>query len=416
MNNVSEKKLNVAYILHRFPYITETFIMREMYWVREHNVDINIFSLLPPKDTIVQEQAKELLPYAHYSSFLSLNVIKAQLYFLFRSPSRYVKAFIKTVWQTHREISVLLRTLIIFPKSVYFAQKMEKIGIEHIHAHFVWLEGIAAGIAKDLLGITFTIHPHAFGLFMRDQKDVRAELQNASGVVTVSTHHREYIATLCPVIEQKDIGIVHYGLEVDRYKPASKQSRNGKVIRIVAVGDLCEKKGPEYLVDACALLAKRGYHFQCDFVGHGHLQKKLQAQIDRLGLQDRITLCGVQGLPQVLQKYHESDIFALPCVVARDGDRDGMPNVLIEAMACELPVVTTPVAGIPDLVTHEETGLLVKERDALTLADALENLIVDEAMRKRLGKQARIKVLEGFQIQNSAEKLVNIFRQFGNRS
>ncbi len=411
-----KKNLQVAYLLHRFPYITETFIMREMYWIRKHNVDINIFSLLSPKHTIVQEQAKELLPYAHYSSFLSLNVIKAQFYFLFRSPSRYVKAFIKTVWQTHREFSVLLRALFVFPKSVYFAQQMEKLGIEHIHAHFVWLEGIAAGIAKDLLGTTFTIHPHAFGLFMRDQKDVRAELQNASGVVTVSTHHREYIADLCPVIEQKDIDIVHYGLEVDRYKPSSKQSQNGKVIRIVSVGDLREKKGPEYLVDACALLAKRGYHFQCDFVGHGVLQKKLQAQIDSLGLRDNVTLCGAQGLPYVLQKYQESDIFALPCVIAQSGDRDGMPNVLIEAMACELPVVTTPVAGIPDLVIHEETGLLVKERDVSTLADALENLIVDKDLRERLGRQARIKVLEGFQIQNSTEKLVNIFRQLSNGS
>ncbi|KAA3660724.1 MAG: colanic acid biosynthesis glycosyltransferase WcaL [Calditrichaeota bacterium] len=407
-----QKKIKVAYILHRFPYITETFIMREMYWLRKCNVDVTIFSLLSPVHKIVQEQAKELLPVTYYSAFISPKVIKAQFYFLLRSPVRYFKAFFNMIRQTFREIPVLLRVLLLFPESVYFAQQMEIMGIEHIHAHFVWLEGIAAGIVKDLVGISFTIHPHAFGLFMRNQKNVRTELQNASGVVTVSTHHTEYIANLCPKISQNEIDIVHYGLEVDRYIPGPKQEQNGKAIRIVAVGDLREKKGPEYLIDACALLAKRGYEFHCDFIGHGNLENKLRAQIDHLELHENITLCGVQPLSKVLQKLQESDIFALPCVVARDGDRDGMPNVLIEAMACELPVVTTPVAGIPDLVIHGETGMLAKERDAETLAEALEILIEDKALRERLGKQAREKVLDEFQIQKSAEKLAGIFKKF----
>ncbi len=147
--------------------------MREMYWLREAEVDLTIFSLLSPQHSVVHEQAKELLPYTIYSPFLSWAVIVAQLHFLLHSPGRYLRALARAIRQVYREPTVLLRVLLLFPKCVYFARCIEEREIDHIHAHFVWLEGITAGIAKDLLDISFSIHPHAFGLFGRDQRDVR---------------------------------------------------------------------------------------------------------------------------------------------------------------------------------------------------------------------------------------------------
>lgn len=404
-----DRSLKVAYILHRFPHLTETFIARDLYWIREQGVEVSIFSLLPPKRTLVHEQSRELLPYTHYSPFFSWEVIKAQFHFLRHGPGAYVRALVRTVWQTYREPAVLLRALIIFPKSVYFARQMEELEIDHVHAHFVWLGGIAAGVAADLLGITFTIQPHAFGLFGRNQRDVRTELENASRIVTVSGYHRAYIAALCPGIDPDDIDVVHYGLEADRFRRTFRQGSSGP-IRILSVGTLLEKKGHEYLVDACALLAERGLVFQCDIVGAG-CQKALQTRIDQHGLRDRVTLLGALEQARVLELHQKSDIFALACVVDRNGDRDGIPVVLMEAMACEVPVVTTSVAGIPELVHDGQTGLLVKERDVPDLADALEKLILDQTMRRRLGKKARQTVLDGFQIQDSAAKLASIFRQ-----
>jgi glycosyltransferase involved in cell wall biosynthesis len=407
------KKLKVAYILNRFPLLTETFIMREMYWIRKKEVEIQIFSLFSPRNTPVHEQALELLPYAHYSTFVSWEVIKSQIFFILRSPVRYFKALSKAVWQTHREIGVLLRALLIFPKSVYFARQMEKLEIDHIHAHFVYLGGIAAGVVCDLLDITFTIHPHAVGLFSRNQLDVRSELQNASKIITVSEYHREYIANLCPRIDPDDIEVVYYGLETDRFRPMNKNVSNNPVV-ILAVGRLIEKKGFEYLIDACAKLVQKGHVFQCNIVGNGD-QNELQAHIDRNGLKDWVTLCGALEQRQILKFFQESDIFALPCVIARNGDRDGMPNVLIEAMACELPVVTTPVTGIPELVKDGETGLLVAERNADSLSEALERLILDKNLRQRIGKQARQATLEKCQIQLNAAKLASIFRKVSKR-
>ena len=405
-----EQKLKVAYILHRFPHLTATYMMREMTWVKEQEIDIHIFSLLPPKRTPVHEQARALLPYTRYSPFLSWDVIKAQLHFLGHRPGAYFQALVKTVWQTYREPALLLRALVIFPKGVYFARQMEELEIDHVHAHFVWLEGIVAGIVADLLGITFTIHPHAFGLFSRNQRDVRCELENASQIVTISDYHRAYIASLSRRIAPDDVEVVYIGIETDRFLPAVRQP-GGSTIRILSVGSHVEKKGHEYLIDACALLAERGLDFECLIVGIGPLQEALQTRIDRHDLRDRVTLLGALEQARILELCQTSDVFALACVLAHNGDRDGMPIVLIEAMACELPVVTTPVTGIPELVSHGQTGVLVEERDASGLADALERLILDETMRKRIGKQARQAVLDGFQIQDSAVKLASIFRQ-----
>ncbi len=405
-----EFQLKVAYLLHRFPYLTETFIVREMYWIRKCDVEIHIFSLLNPRVEPVHEQAQQLLPYVRYSPFLSFGVLKAQFHFFWRSPRRYCRALMKTIQQTYREPGVLLRALILFPKSVYFAQQIEAIGIDHIHAHFVWLEGIAAGIVSELTSITFTINPHAFDLFERNQRNVRSELENASKIVTVASYHRAYIADLCPTLDVNDIEVIHCGLETERFQPTDQQPPDGP-LRILSVGRLIEKKGHQYLIEACALLAERGVDYECRIVGTGPLQKLLQARIKHHGLQDRVLLLGALNEAEILELYHTSSIFTLPCVVARSGDRDGIPVVLTEAMACELPVVTTPVAGIPELVQPEETGLLVEERDANSLADALERLITDKALRKRLGQQGRRKVLEGFQSQHNVAKLAALFRQ-----
>jgi colanic acid/amylovoran biosynthesis glycosyltransferase len=403
-------KLKVAYLLGTFPQLTQTFVTREIYWIREHDVETHIFSLFNPKSIPTDEQAQGLRPYVRYSPFLSWAVIKAQLYFFHRSPYRYLRALAKTIWHVHREPKMLLYTLALFPKSVYFARQMEGLGIEHIHAHFVTLAAYAASIAAELLGISFTVHAHAVDLFMRDSQDLRRQLENASGVVTISNYNRAHIATLCPRINPDDVDVVYCSLETDRFRPASRQRDNGS-INILSVGRLIEKKGFEYLIDACAVLAESGLSFQCQIVGDGPLWEALQARINQHGLQNQVILLGALEQAQVLKLYQESDIFVLACVVAGDGNRDGLPVVLTEAMACQLPVITTPVTGIVDLVEHKRTGLLVRERDILALAEALKCLIEDKKMREQLGQQARQKILQDFQIQRNTAKLADTFRR-----
>jgi glycosyltransferase involved in cell wall biosynthesis len=409
-------KLKVAYLLLRFPHLTETFILREMIFLRRLGLDVHVFSLIPPLPTpIMHEQVQEMMPYAHYSPFLlSARLILAQIYTLLHSPVRYVRALLRAIWQAWPEPAALMRVLVTFPKSVYFARQMQGLGIDHIHAHFAWVNGIAARIAADLIDATFSLHPHAWELFMRNQESVRRQLALANGVITVSEYNRQYIANLCPRWTPEDIQIVHYGVDPAEFTPSHVPAEDDTV-RIISVGSLFEKKGHEYLVDACAQLAEKGYAFRCSIVGSGPLRSVLQARIESHGLQDRVLLLGAKTQAEIQALYCHSDIFVLACIVARHGDRDGMPNVLLEAMAMQLPVVTTPVTGIPELVHDGENGLLVPERDAQALAQAIEQLINDKELRHRLGRQGRPTILAGFDIHQTTAQLATVFQEIHER-
>ncbi len=403
--------LRVAYLLSRFPQLTETFILREMLLLCDLGLDIQVFSMLPPHSGPVHRQVQQMMPYVHYSPFLlSGRLILAQLHYVFHSPVKYVSAFARAVWQTYREPLVLLRVLLLFPKSVYFARQLQALEVDHIHAHFVWINGIAARIASDLTGITFSLHPHAFDLFMRDQENVRRQLELADRVVTVSQYHRSYIARLCPRWSPAEIMVVHYGLDPTEFEPCQSPPEDS-TLRLVSVGRLEEKKGFEYLIEACALLADKGYSFRCSIIGKGSLRDQLQARIERHHLQNRVLLLGARDQVAVQDLYRHSDIFVLPCVIASSGDRDGMPNVLLEAMALQLPVVTTSVTGIPELVHDGRNGFLVPERNAQALADGIERLINDPALRLTFGKRGRETVLAGFDIHQTAAQLARILQE-----
>lgn len=385
--------------------------MREVYWLRKQGVDVNIYSLLNPIHSVVHEQAQELLSITHYSSFFSWNVFKSHCHFLARSPLRYAKSIWNLMCQTFREPGVCLRSLLLFPKSVAFARLIEQSQADHIHAHFVWIDGIAAGVVNDLTDITFTMHPHAFGLFSRNQKSVKRQLEHATEIVTISNYHRDYILELCPDIDPAHVHVVYCALESNRLRPVQREQDDDQPINILAVGRLIEKKGFQYLVAACKQLLDGKINFRCNIVGGGTLKQPLQDEIVRLGLQDHVQLVGSLSQKQVFEFYRQADIFALPCVVAADGDRDGIPVVLMEAMAYEIPVVTTAVTGIPDLVQHEQTGLLVSQRDVDSLTAAIERLVSNGELCRQLGQQGRQAILDKFDIQKNTKTLASIFMQ-----
>lgn len=282
--------------------------------------------------------------------------------------------------------------------------------VDHVHAHFVWLNGVSAQVASDLIGIPCSLHAHAWDIFQRNPDCVRRQIELASCIVTVSEYHRQFLADLCLQRGSKNIYIVHYGLDPDEFKPAPLLNED-HTVRIISVGRLVDKKGFIYLVDACARLADKGISFRCSIVGEGPLRNMLQMQIDRQGLQDCVLLLGAKNITEIMNLYRNSDIFALPCIVARYGDRDGMPNVLLEAMAMEVPVITTPVTGNPELVHDRVNGLMVPECDPEALELALARLINDPNLRTQLGLEGRRTVLAGFDIHHTAAKMADIFQE-----
>lgn len=402
--------LRVAYILHRFPHLTETFIIREMYWLRSHDVDLTIYSLMRPKSERAWRQTRDLLPLAIYAPVFSREVLRSQLTYLARRPLRYLRALWRVIQQTYQEPRVMLLMVALFPKVVHFAHQMKVEGIDHIHAHFAWIEGIAAGVVKDLNGTSFTVHPHAFGLFTRPRGDVRRELENASAVVTISEYHRTYISDLAPDIPEEDIHVVHCGIEPDLIQPPTARP-GSEPLRIVSVGRAVQKKGHKYLIEACAILRERRSDFVCELVvGRGGRYTELEQQVQRLGVADTVRLLEARDETGIFELLRSADIFALACVVADSGDRDGVPVSLMEAMASRLPVVSTPVAGIPELVADGINGILVPERDAPALAAALEQLLDDAELRARLGSAGRATVSKEFDVRESAASMARIFR------
>ena len=407
-----QKNLRIAYYLSRFPRLTETFILREMSCLRETGVDVQIYSLLPPFSSFTGNQDfQRMMPYVHYSPFLfSFKLIRAQFYFLFRSPAKYINALRRVIWQTWHEPETFIKTLALFPKMVYFSKQIEEMKVDHIHAHFVWISAIAAQVAADLTGIKYTLHAHAWDIFYRNRECVRRQLDLPTAIITVSEYHRQYLASLCPHRKPEDILVVHYGLDPLEFKSRQMPVYDHK-LNIISVGRLVKKKGFEYLVDACAKLAEKGYSFRCSIVGDGPLGDSLQVRIDTQGLHNQVSLLGSKSQAEVKELYRDSDIFVLACVVGQGGDRDGMPNVLLEAMAMQIPVITTPVTGNVELVYDGENGLMVPERDSQALALAIEQLINDPSLRSRLGQQGLQTILAGFDIHHSASQLAGIFKE-----
>jgi len=205
--------------------------------------------------------------------------------------------------------------------------------------------------------------------------------------------------------------VAYCGIDVSHFQPNGRQVQAESSVRILSSGRLVEKKGFRYLIEACRLLSDRGERYECVIGGSGPLEEALRKQVSDLGLSDRITVTGEPLTQEQLPKFMRSgDIYCLPCVWASDGDADGLPQMLMEAMACGLPVISTPVTGIPDLVIDGETGLLVQSKNAEQLADALYTLLRDRQLRQRLAHQGRAFVTEQFNIKTSLDPLVGKFR------
>jgi glycosyltransferase involved in cell wall biosynthesis len=197
---------------------------------------------------------------------------------------------------------------------------------------------------------------------------------------------------------------IYHGLDMSEYAPGRAPRRDRPLL--LAVGQLKPKKGFHHLLDACRILLERGSSFDCEIVGDGSLRAELAARIGELGLRSRVRLLGALPHEAVVKKYREATVFALPCVTGPDGDRDGIPNVILEAMAMGVPVVSTRHSGIPEAVEDGRTGLLVPPGDPQEIATAIERLLGDPVLRERLGSRGRERVRKVFDIDANARALL----------
>jgi glycosyltransferase involved in cell wall biosynthesis len=384
----------VGYVTKVYPRFSETFVVTEILAHEAAGLDVEIFSLRPPVD-----------PRFH----ASLSEVRAPVTYLDRAEKP------GDVWSALREArprlpglageldALLAADVRDAVQAVALAQAVRARGIVHLHAHFASSAASVARLAARLAGVPYTFTAHAKDVFHAgvDHDDLRRKLAGAAATVTVSDFNLAHLRATFGRDAARAVR-VYNGLDLARFPYADPGARPPTV---VSVGRLVEKKGMDVLVDACALLAERGVDLRCVIVGGGELEAGLRAQVAARRLDGRVTLLGPQPQDTVRRVVASAAAFAAPCVVGADGNRDGLPTVLLEAMALGTPCVSTDVTGIPEVLRDGDTGLAVPQRDPAALAAALERLLADAALRVRLARRARALVAAEFDATRQAARL-----------
>lgn len=403
--------LKVAYIMSRFPKITETFILYEMLAMQQQGIQVEVYPLLREKAEVMHPEARQFVEAAHFQPFISLPIIRANLFFLLKKP----RVYLKTLWDLLRanwgSFGFFTGALGIFPKAVLFAYQMKAEKIDHVHAHFASHPAAAGFIIRRLVEIPYSFTAHGSDLH-RDRHMLREKVAEAAFVVPISDYNREIILAECQGNHKDKVTVIHCGVDTDVFQFRSSETPYEKAenpFMILCIGTLHEVKGQAYLVDACRKLQDKGINFICHFVGDGPDMKALMTLADQAGLSEKVVFHGRQTRDEIARLLQDADVLATPSVPTRDGRREGIPVVLMEAMGSGVPVVASNLSGIPELVEDNVTGLLVQPRDATSLANALERYVTDQALRRRLGQAGRERVVGDFDLKKNAAKLAKLF-------
>lgn len=386
---------SVVYVLKRFPRLSETFILNEILALEAMGLKLRIVSLYMAGTSVVHNQVASIRAQVHYipqSFWRELpRMLRAQGHFLIRHPGRWIRAFSIMFWRFN------LKAVRRWLQSGFLAQQLEGTDVRHIHAHFSTSPTTVAMMTSTLLDFQFSFTCHA--------KDVYADsrlhspgffrnLSRASFVVCASVETKQDIVEAWPDVPRGKIRVVYNGLDLERFRRRTSEPTNDPLI--LGVGRFVEKKGFPYLIEACRLLEDRSVPFKCEIVGYGATRKSLLELISSLGLEDRVSLVPPLAQDELVGYYRRASVFCLPTMIASNDDRDILPNVVKEAMAVGVPVITTALPGMDELVEHERSGLLVPQKNAPALADALEVLLEDHDLRRRLAQEGRRKIEERF--------------------
>lgn len=329
------------------------------------------------------------------------------------APFLFGRQFFSAFWNTlsgeRENWRGRIASLAHFMAACHWARLLRHEPVSHVHAQWAHSCATIGMYGTWLLGKSFSFTGHACDLY-RDRVALRDKVKRAEFIVCISKFHHQFFLENGARPEQ--LVIVYCGIDPTVFMSRATKMRLEGRFRILAACRLVEKKGLRYLIDACRLLRDQNLDFECIIRGSGPLERELREHVSRLELSDRINITGVAiQQEQIAEFMHSGDVFCLPCVWAADGDVDGLPQMLMEAMACGLPVISTSVVGIPDLVTNEQTGLLVEPNNANALAAALMRLSQDHLLWRRLSTAGHDCILQSFDIRNCLRPLLELYRQ-----
>ena len=401
----------VAFVLKGYPRLSETFIAQEIAALERRGLEILIVSLRHPTDTrrhpVHDEIRASVLYLPEYLLLEPLRVVRAWL--RVSRNARYRET--RNLWLRDLLRDPTPNRIRRFGQALVLTDELPA-DVRHLHAHFLHTPASVARYAALLAGLPWTGSAHAKDIWTTPEWEKRDKLASCEWLVTCTAANHAHLAALAP---PGRVDLVYHGLDLSRFPPekTAKESKNGidpgKPLIILSVGRLVEKKGTDVLLEALARLPMN-LHWRLVHVGGGPLKSRLERRARALGIAQRIQWRGARTQAELLAEYRAADLFALAARVARDGDRDGLPNVLAEAQSQGLACVATKVSGIPELVENERTGLLVAPESPEEFARALQALIADPVRRRTLGEAGRQRVHAQFTLEANLGPLA---RRFG---
>lgn len=398
-------ELPVAYVLGTFPQASQTFIAREIRGLRRHGLPLLVFALsrrpadaLEPPDRTWYREVR-FAPVA-----FGLASAAAAFHFLAKAPATWLRTFISLIALPHKPPVLTLRAVALMMKGAWIAREIERAGgCRQVHAHFALAQTEVAMAVSGLLSCPFSFTAHARDIYAHPSA-LPEKIRAAAVVVTCTAYNVGHLRQICPEVPQERIRLVHHGVDA----PQHPRSESG-VPTLLAAGRLIEKKGFDTLIEACRLLSARGVEFRCRIFGTGPLLEPLRRQVQAAGLAGRVDLPGWVAPESLADEMSCAAAFTMPSRISKGGDRDGIPNVVLEAMAAGLPVVATAVSGLPEAVVHGKTGFLVAPDQPAALAGVLEPLLVDRDLAGRLGAAGRTRILDEFTLEVSSQRLSAVF-------
>jgi glycosyltransferase involved in cell wall biosynthesis len=400
--------VKVGYLVSRYPAVSHTFVLREVAALRALGVEVDTFSVrtgaaLSEVDRVELATTTVLLP-PSAADLLGLAAIAL------RHPG--------ATWHLAREAvaasaggpRATLWQLFYAAEALLLRRHLRRRGITHVHAHFANVASDVARLATRFTELTggaatwsFTMHGPT------ELADVKGyglarKVADADLVVCISDFARSQLMALVGEEHWDKLRVVHCGIDPSRFTPVDRDRPDGAPLEVLCVGRLVPEKGQSLLVEAVDDLCRRGVDVRLTLVGDGPSRPAIEAQLSRLGRRDHVHLTGAVGQDQILERYARADVFCLPSFA------EGVPVVLMEAMATELPVLTTRITGVPELVADGANGVLVRPGRSDVLADALAELAKDPDRRRELGAAGRQTVIDEFEVKRSAEQLAKLFR------
>jgi glycosyltransferase involved in cell wall biosynthesis len=406
-------RATIAYILKGYPRISETFISNEILLLEQLGFSIRLFSMRHPRESFCHDSVKLIRAAVDYLPtellFEFHRLLPPNLFLAAKNPGRYRKAMALAGdrFRRNKKIATLKHLL----QAGYMTNRflLNEPDIRHLHGHFAHSPTSVTMFASILSELPFSFTAHAKDIYTSNPDQLREKIDNAGFVVTCTRHNREFLDQLASP-GSTPIHCVYHGIDLQLFNQPERDTKIQAPYKLLTIARMTEKKGLPDLYQALALLKEKGLQFEHVLIGDGDDREKILRYIKELDLQEQCKCLGTRTHTEVLEQFRQTDLFVLACKIAKSGDRDGIPNVLVESLAMGVPALSTNVSAIPEILKHGETGYTIEPENPELMAESIKKMLLDDNLRNRISEQGREWVYKQFNNRYWVQNLADIFQ------